>query len=131
IVRTINLPGVADKDLAGAVQFQLEGLHPYNDDDVHISWARLRRTQAVLVAIARRDVVSRYSSLLAEAGIRVGSFTCAAAAIYSARRLHDNAPTVPVIAYDTSSAGVEMYAESALKPVFLASFATEPQGAAA
>src|SRR6185436_6212929 len=61
IVRTLALPGVADNDLAAAVQFQLEGLHPYSEDDVVVSWAKLEDSPAVLVEIVRRDVVARYA----------------------------------------------------------------------
>src|SRR5580704_13368201 len=41
IVRQLNLPGVTDKDLGSAIQFQMDGLHPYPEDDVVSSWARL------------------------------------------------------------------------------------------
>ena len=41
IVRPLVLPGVSDKDLDSAVRFQMDGLHPYNDDDVYSSWVRL------------------------------------------------------------------------------------------
>ena len=34
IVRQLSLPGVSEKDLASAVQFQTDGLHPYPEDDV-------------------------------------------------------------------------------------------------
>jgi Tfp pilus assembly PilM family ATPase len=73
IVRHLALPGISGKDLASAVQFQMEGLHPYPDDDVVSSWARLEGTSAVVVAIARRATIDRYSTLFAEAGVKVRS----------------------------------------------------------
>ena len=81
------MPGVSGKDLAGAVRFQLDGLHPYNEDDVVSSWTRLEHSSTVLVAIVRADVIQRYATLFAEAGIKIAGFTCSAAVIYSALRL--------------------------------------------
>jgi Tfp pilus assembly protein PilN len=105
IVRPLALPGVSDKDLDNAVRFQLEGLHPYNEDDVYFSWARLGRTSTVLVAIARKEAVDRYAALFEEAGIKVGRFTCSAAAIYSALRLYGaasgTAPSGELLAWDS------------------------------
>src|SRR5580704_13825808 len=40
ILRQVNVPGVSDKDLPAAVGFQMDGLHPYAEDDVVSSWAR-------------------------------------------------------------------------------------------
>jgi Tfp pilus assembly protein PilN len=124
IVRLLALPGVSDKDLDTAVRFQLEGLHPYNEDDVYFSWTRLGRTSAVLVAIARKETVDRYAALFEEAGIKVRLFTCSAAAIYSALRLYGTAPSGEVLAWDStdSTESVEMYGESAARPAFSASF---------
>ena len=41
IVRQIALPGVAAKDLEGAIRFQLDTLHPYGDDEVVWGWSPL------------------------------------------------------------------------------------------
>ena len=81
IVRQLSLPGVSGSDLAGAVQFQLDGLHPYNEDDVVSSWTRLEHSSTVLVAIVRADTIQRYATLFAEAGIKIAGFTCSAAVI--------------------------------------------------
>jgi hypothetical protein len=54
IIRTLSLPGVSDKDMSAAVGFQLDGLHPYAEEDVISSWSRLPDSSTVLVAIARR-----------------------------------------------------------------------------
>ncbi|HEV8147913.1 MAG TPA: PilN domain-containing protein [Bryobacteraceae bacterium] len=135
IVRTLALPGVGDSDLAAAVQFQLEGLHPYSEDDVVTSWAKLEGSAAVLVAIARREVVDRYALAFAEAGVKVASFTCSAAAIHSALRLFGTAPASNVLAWEhtgeQASGQTEIYGESAARPVFSATFDTEPERAAA
>ena len=125
IVRQLSLPGVSNNDLAAAVGFQLEGLHPYPDDEVLASWSRLGDTPVVLVAIARRAAVERYATLFAEAGIKIGSFTCSAASIYSALRLFN--PTLPSQVLAASSGAesgdpIELYGESPARPLFSASF---------
>ena len=120
IVRHIHMPGVSGKDLAGAIQFQLDGLHPYNDDDVTTSWTRLPGSASVLVAIARRDAIERYSTLFAEAGIKIGSFTCSAAVLHSGLRMFGRAPAAEFLAYEPTSSGFELYGESPAKPLFSA-----------
>jgi len=122
IVRQLALPGVSGKDLAGAVQFQLDGLHPYNEDDVVSSWTRLEHSSTVLVAIVRGDVIQRYATLFAEAGIKIAGFTCSAAVTYSALRLFGNTPPREVLAYEAGESGIEIYGESPAKPVFSAAF---------
>ena len=130
IVRQLALPGISGADLAGAVQFQLDGLHPYNEDDVLFSWTRLEHSSTVLVAIARKDSVQRYATLFAEAGIKIAGFTCSAAVTYSALRLFGNALPAEILAYDASESGVEIYGESPAKPVFSAVFNAELERAA-
>jgi hypothetical protein len=131
IVRQLSLPGVSGKDLAGAVRFQLDGLHPYNDEDVLSSWTRLEHSSTVLVAIARADTIQRYATLFAEAGVKIAGFTCSAAAIYSALRLFGNTPPTEILAYEAGESGVEIYGESPSKPVFSAGFNVDLERAAA
>ena len=104
IVRQLALPGVSDKDLASAVRFQLDGLHPYPEDDVIAELGASSGHSAVLVAIARRAVIDRYATMFAEAGIKIGCFTCSAAAIYSALRLFGTAPPAELLAYQPMTA---------------------------
>ncbi len=118
IVRSIALPGVSDKDLDAAVRFQLDGLHPYAEDEVIASWSRLPETPTVLVAIARREGIDRYSTLFAEAGIKIGQFMCSAPALYSVARLFGEAPALPLLAIQETEAGAEVYGESAAKAVY-------------
>ena len=122
ILRQLSLPGVSGSDLAGAVQFQLDGLHPYSEDDVVSSWTRLEHSSTVLVAIARADTIQRYATLFAEAGIKIAGFTSSAAVIYSALRLFGATPPAEVLAYEAGESGVEIYGESPAKPVFSAAF---------
>jgi hypothetical protein len=130
IVRPLNLPGVSGKDLESAVRFQLDGLHPYNEEDVYFSSARLPGSSTILVAVARRDAVDRYAALFAEAGVKVRAFTCCAAAVFSALRLYEPPPTVETLAWDNSSGVTEVYGESAARPVFSAGFDLDPERAA-
>jgi len=123
MVRHVALPGVLDKDLPAAIEFQLDGLHPYREEDVATSWARIPGTSSVLIAITRRAVIERFVTLFAEAGIEVGAFTCSAAAIHSALRMFRDAPSSSgLLAYEPAESGVEIYGESASRPVFSATF---------
>jgi Tfp pilus assembly protein PilN len=131
IVRQLVLPGVSGQDLAGAVRFQLDGLHPYNEEDVLSSWTRLEHSSTVLVAIVRTETIQRYATLFAEAGIKIAGFTCSAAVIYSALRLFGNTPPAEILAYEAGESGVEIYGESPAKPVFSAAFNVDLERAAA
>lgn len=126
IVRPISLPGVSHKDLPSAVEFQMDGLHPYSEDDVASSWSRLQSGSTVLVAIARRAAIDRYASLFAEAGVKLAGFTCSAAAIYSALRLFGPPPSTEILASDHEGSRVEVYGESPSRPLFSASFDADP-----
>lgn len=132
ILRHLALPGVSDKDLAAAIEFQMEGLHPYPEDEAVSSWVRIPASESVLVAITRRDVVDHYTAMFAEAGVKIGCLTCSAAVIYSALRLLGNAPPAAgLLACETTAAGTEVYGESPVRPVFSASFDVPAERAAA
>ncbi|MDP8991006.1 MAG: hypothetical protein M3N41_13115 [Acidobacteriota bacterium] len=132
MVRHLSLPGVSDKDLPAAIEFQMDGLHPYREDDVASSWARIPGTSSVLVAIARRAVIERFVTLFGEAGIQVGAFTCSAAVIHAALRMFRAEPAPSgLLAYESTESGFEVYGESASRAVFSASFAVPLERAAA
>jgi type IV pilus assembly PilN-like protein len=113
IVRPLALPGVSARDLDSAVGFQLDGLHPYNEEDVYCSWSRLPGTSTVLVAVARRDTVERYAALFAEAGVKVGAFTCPAAAVYSALRVFGATPPAQILAAEAGAAADQAESQAA------------------
>lgn len=130
IVRQLSLPGVSDKDLSAAIQYQMDGLHPYPESEVISSWSRLPGTSTVLIAITRRARLDRYTELFAEAGIKIGSITCSAAAIYSSLRLH-RPPASELLAFESVDGHIEYYGESPARPIFYAGFpATESRSAA-
>lgn len=122
IVRQVAFPGVADRDLAGAVELQLETLHPYGEDEVISDWTRLGNSPVVEVVIVRRALIEKLTGLFAEAGIRIASFTCSAASIYSALRLVSTPPAEGFLALVEQPGGWEAYGESPSRPVFSALF---------
>jgi Tfp pilus assembly protein PilN len=121
IVRQLAFPGVADRDLAAAIQFQIDSLHPYAEEDIAWDWRRIGRG-SVLLAIARREVIERYVTLFSEAGIKVSQFSFSAAAYYAAVRLPGPPPADGFLAFRRTEDGFEAYGESPAKPVFSAEF---------
>ncbi len=128
ILRQLTLPGVSNKDLDAAVSFQLDGLHPYDEADVVASWARLEGTDSVAVAIARRELIAWYATLFAEAGVKLAGFTTSGIAMYSGLRLFGAKPAGEVFAADVTERGLEVYGESASKPMLSALFDVGPDG---
>jgi Tfp pilus assembly protein PilN len=130
IVRHIALPGVAEKDIEGAIRFQIDTLHPYGEEEVVWGWSPLAYG-AVLVGIARRELVERYNTLFVEAGIAVAGFTFSAAAVHAAIRLNGmpDAGEGFVALSRTASGAVEVYGESPARPVYSAEFNFPPQRA--
>ncbi len=123
IVRSLHFPGVSNKDLPAALGYQIGSLHPYGEDEAVHDFARLGSSPHVLVGIARREVVERYSTLFTEAGIRVGAFTFSAASVYSAARLLGTPPADGFLAIIEHDGGqLEAYGESTSRPVFSAAF---------
>jgi len=130
IVRQIPLPGVAPKDIEGAIRFQIDTLHPYGEEDVVWGYSRVAYG-SVLVGIVRREVVERYRTVFDEAGILVSSFTFSAAAVHAAIRLNGHAGVPGFVALGrTATGGVEAYGESQSRPVFSAEFQVTPERAA-
>jgi Tfp pilus assembly protein PilN len=119
-VRQISLPGVADKDLASAVRFEIDSLNPHSEEEVAFDWARIGKTPSVLIAIVLRSVVDRYAALFSQAGVKTASFTFSAPAIYSALRLFSVPPTDGLLALEPAEAGLEVYGESPTRPIFSA-----------
>ena len=129
IVRQVSLPGVAAKDVEGAIRLQLDTLHPYGDEEVSYGWSPLAYG-AVLLGIVRRSTIDRYYTLFNEAGIAVGSFTFSAAAVHSAVRLNGRSGEGGFVAFSRNEAGaIEVYGESPARPVFSAELNAAPQRA--
>jgi Tfp pilus assembly protein PilN len=120
VVRQLNLPGVANRDLAGAVSFQIDSLHPYAENEAAYDYARIPGTPAVLIGMARRTVAEEYAQLFAEAGIKVSSFTFPAAVLYSAIRLFGTPKSGGFLGVLVRDNELEFYGESASRPIFSA-----------
>ena len=119
IVRLVSLPGVVDKDLSAAINYQLDTLHPYAEDDAIAAYGRLGKSPEVLVGVVRRQVFDSYTGLFAEAGIKVTNFTFSAATFYAALRLNREAPK-DFLALANTMSGLEVYGESSAKRLFSA-----------
>lgn len=122
IVRFLSLPGVRARDVASAIELQIDSLHPFLPEQAIYDWARVGPHGAVLVAIARRDAVERYTALFEEAGLSVAAFTFSAAALYSAVRLVSRPPSAGFLAFANTGDSLDAYGESEARPLFSASF---------
>lgn len=120
IVRQIWLPGVSDREMPSAIQYQMDALHPYGEDEIQCAWVRLGRTPAVLVGIARQSVIEHYADLFTEAGIQLASLTFSAVALYSALRLFPAPLPEGFVTVLPDGDTVEVYGESPTRPVFSA-----------
>ena len=115
VSRTALFPGVRGADLAAAVEWQLEGLHPYGEGAA-VAWMPLGPAGAVLVGAAKRETMERYQALLAEAGVPVAGFTTAPAAIRAALQFHP--PRGEFLAVAERGGERWLYGESAAAPLF-------------
>jgi hypothetical protein len=120
-MRCVAMPGVKREDLAGAMPFALEGQHPWREDDVQQAWHALEPGHNVLAVMARRERVAQMAALFQEAGVRVAAFVDASSAVYSAVRLYrEEAPTAFLAAAPREDGLIDLYGESAARPVFAA-----------
>ena len=121
IVRTLNLPGVADKDVANAIDLQIDTLHPWGDVEVVQAWTRASKSN-VLVGIAPKEVLDRYETLFAEAGIPLAALTFSPAVIHAALRIWSAAPAALLCYHAKHEGSTEVYGESEARAVFSAEF---------
>ncbi len=122
IVRQLTMPGVGDKDLEQAVRFQIDGLHPFSEDEAMYDYARMGDSPNVLIGIIRRETMDRYLSFFAEAGIKVQLLTFSASVVYSSLRLFGTEPAPGFLTLDEQHGELEAYGESEARPVFSATF---------
>lgn len=127
IVRTLNMPGVADKDLNAALDLQLESLHPYADQPVVFGAARIAKGNAVLVGLCREDVIDRWVNFFTEAGLKLASFRISADVYHRAVRVLRTPPSGFLCAAEVGDQEVEIYGESAARPVYSAYLYAPPQ----
>jgi len=131
IVREIRLPAMPRKELAAAVGYQLEDLHPYEQDEVYYTFAPLREMSEgmsqipLAVVIAEKAKIDQYASTFEEAGIAVETFTVVAAAFYAGVRVRWDSPPVPFVIADLTKDSLEIYGEGTERPLFSARFDLE------
>jgi Tfp pilus assembly protein PilN len=131
IIRQLALPGVKDEDLASAISYQIDALHPYPEEEVICDWARAGESHNIIVGIARREIIEKYSNLFAEAGIQVKSFTSTAAAFYTALRVYEDKPPQEILALNQRPTGeLEAYGESSANSAFSNLFDTPSEAIA-
>jgi Tfp pilus assembly protein PilN len=136
IVRSLNLPGVADKDVLNAVDLQIDTLHPWGDVDVVWGWSRASKS-SVLVGVARKEAVDAVETLFTEAGIALAGITFSSAAIHASLRIWNVGPASLLCFHESSFPGssfaessfpgsnqgrTEVYGESASRPAFSAEY---------
>ena len=128
IVREFRMPALAKKELAAAVGYQLENLHPFDPGEVYYAFAPLRPLREenvslpLAVVIAEKSKVDAYADLFDNAGIAVESFTVAAAAFFGGVRVRWDAPPVPFVIADCGAEGLEIYGEGTGRALLSAQF---------
>ena len=101
LLRSLHLPRVVEKELRRAVEYQLDALHPFEEESVcwdYSAWkppetarrsgittgeGELGRLE-VRLAIAEKKYVEEMASWFAEAGIAVSQFTVTTASLFAA-----------------------------------------------
>jgi hypothetical protein len=135
IVRTVRLAGVAEKDIASAIELQLDTIHPWEDEPVEWAWWRVTPAD-VVVGVVRQSVLSHYETLFSEAGIPMAAATFSSAVIYSALRLRQRpsqqgAPASIFCHISPTPGRLEVYGESEARPCYSAGFTLAPERALA
>jgi hypothetical protein len=130
VVRTVSLPGVADKDAANAIELQVETLHPWGDVEVAWGWARASKSD-VIVGLARKELLDSYETLFAEAGILMAAATFSPAVIHAALRIWNQPPRSLLCFSGDENGRTEIYGESEPRAVFSAEFSVTRERALA
>ncbi len=122
IVRSINLQGVLDRDLDAAVGYQLDGLHPYGEEEVAAGYARLGELPWVLTAVAKRETLNFYMTLFAEAGVAVANVSPSAALVWAGLRALGEPPSDGLLLWaereTRDGPAMEVYGESDARPAY-------------
>lgn len=124
VARVVAFPGVQQRELSAAVAYQLDGLHPYTEEEAVHSFARLAqpRQTNVSLGISRRPVIEDYATLFDEAGVAVRGFYTPAAVIYSALRVLQLPPADEFLGVHEEETGVLIYGESDVHPLYCVRF---------
>jgi Tfp pilus assembly protein PilN len=116
IVRHLQLPPMGEKERAAAVRYQLDGLHPFAEDEVFHAYAVLdadaKGPSAVVVVVAEQKTVTYYADLFEEAGVAVAGFTVSASALRAALKLRTDRLAAPLLVVNRNGQDLEIYGES-------------------
>jgi hypothetical protein len=126
----LSLAGVTNKEIPGAIDLQLDSLHPWGNEEVASGWSRVSRSE-VLVGMVRQSVLDSYETLFSEAGIGIAAVTFSSAAIHAAIRIRTAAPAsflVFIPPSDGTRTGI--YGESESHAVYSAQYPFAPDRAA-
>lgn len=117
IVRQIQLPPMGERERASAVRYQLDGLHPFAEDEVFHAYAVLggdaKGPTPVVVVIAEQKTVTHYADLFEEAGIAVAAFTVSASSLRALLKLRTDRLAAPLLVVNRDGQDLEVYGESA------------------
>ena len=127
VVRQLRLPPMPEKERAAAVRYQLDGLHPYGEEEVCFAYATVQdggkdRPSTVVVTVARRESIDRWANLFEEAGVGVASFTVGEATLSTALRLRPEPASQPLLLVEADETSLHIYGESATRPLLTAEF---------
>ena len=102
VLRTVLLPEMSDQELKGALSFEAEKYIPFKLDETFLDSAILGKRPGgrmeVLLAAARRDLVSSHLELLSEAGVKPDILDLEALALANAWELSRPADASGVVA---------------------------------
>lgn len=120
VSRVVTAAGVKDSELESAIRYQLDGLHPFPEEETKFSYARLRAPQSEKIAlgIGREAMINEYASFFEEAGIELAGLVTPAAAYYSALRILQDPPQDRFLAVREKESAIEVYAETETHPLY-------------
>src|SRR5580658_6444303 len=87
LLRTLALPAEAARTLDKAVEYQVDGLHPFEEGGVDYAYSIIGGAEAagslhVAVVMVEKGIAASYYDWFAQAGIPVSGFTTSAAVLY-------------------------------------------------
>lgn len=119
---TLALPGATKKEIPGAIELQLDSLHPYGDEEIAWGWARASQSE-ILVGIVRKSILTNYETLFSDAGVGLAAVTFSSAAVHAAIRVRTAAPgSFVAVLTPPDAPRTEIYGESESRAVYSARY---------
>jgi Tfp pilus assembly protein PilN len=87
LLRTLTLPAEAARSLDKAVEYQVDGLHPFEEGGVDYAYSVIQqgenaRPLQVAVVMIEKGIAASYYEWFSQAGIPISGFTTSAAVLY-------------------------------------------------